>query len=114
MDETQRDRQMLDRIKQEEREFLAYLETVPQEWKGEADYMHQEGLALPDIQDSIASYQEPAEYPLRLTRWELDFLASRLQYASDLSPRERVVSDKMDRLGQEIEALRKERPAGSA
>ena len=110
MDEAQRDTQILDRIRQDEREFLDYLETVPQEWKGEAEYMHREGLALADIRDSIASYQETAEYPLRLTRWELDFLASRLQYASDLSPRERAVRDKMDRLGQEIDALRKERP----
>ena len=100
-------KQAIDKFWKDDQAFQTYLETVPEEWKGEADHMYQEGLALPAIQDRIASYQEPTEYPLRLTCWELGSIADLLQYQPDISPRERALLDKVYRLGDEIGRLRK-------
>lgn len=99
------------KMKQKSREFLAYLATVPVEWKGEADSLHQDGLTLADIQDTIAAYQEPAEYPLRLTRYELDILAGHLLNQANASHPDQAILAKMDALQTEIEALRKAAPA---
>lgn len=107
MNDVQKWKQIGAKIKQDGQEFLAYLATVPQEWKGEADSLHQEGMALADIEDTIAAYQEPAEYPLRLTRYELDILAGHLLNQANASHPDQAILAKMDTLQKEITALRK-------
>ena len=111
MNDTQKWKRITAKMQDEGREFLAYLATVPPKWKEEADSLHQEGMALADIQDTIAAYQEPAEYPLRLTRYELDVLAGHLLHQANASHPDQAILDKMHALQQEIEALKKAAPA---
>ena len=97
-------------LRQQDQEFQEWFATVPQEWRAEADDLYQEGVLLPDIVETIAAYQDTTQYPLLLTRYELDTLAASLCYRSDLSNEERALQAKMDTLRSEMENRRKPAP----